>query len=162
LEFPSNRCGINGSFLFYRKTKRESIDKFEVSISQDIRVGNISYLMLGIVQYIIFSTIPTLGQTPEPYGLGMTTLEVGLLQLPQALVFVVFVALGPIAGILAVKHGTLFTSEVQSPEGVTSSVPNTMAFNAVFLVGAIISLSLVVFMFIMKRRALKMGMPSNK
>ena len=56
----------------------------------------------------------------------------------------------------------LFTSEIQSPEGVTSSVPNAMAFNATFLVGAIISLSLVVLMFIMKRRALKMGMPANK
>ena len=56
----------------------------------------------------------------------------------------------------------LFTSEIQSPEGVTSSVPNAMAFNAIFLVGAIISLSLVALMFIMKRRALKMGMPANK
>ncbi len=55
----------------------------------------------------------------------------------------------------------LFTSEV-SPEGVTSSIPNAMAFNAIFLVGAIISLSLVALMFIMKRRALKMGMPANK
>jgi hypothetical protein len=51
---------------------------------------------------------------------------------------------------------------MQTPEGVTSSVPNTMAFNAIFLFGAIISLSLVALMFIMKRRALKMGMPSNK
>jgi DHA2 family lincomycin resistance protein-like MFS transporter len=200
--------------------------------------------MLGVVQYIIFSTIPTLGQTPEPYGLGMNTLQVGVLQLPQALVFV---ALGPIAGILAVRYGSskfivpgsivlcigilallafhstsgqvasmlilfaiggafvtlsanviiwftppestgvvsatystmriiggaigpiiagmfmaLFTSEVQSPEGVTSSVPNAMAFNATFLVGALISLSLVAMMFIMKRRAYKMGMPTNK
>jgi len=56
----------------------------------------------------------------------------------------------------------LFTSPMQTPEGVTSSVPNTMAFNAIFLFGAIISLSLVALMFIMKRRALKMGMPSNK
>jgi MFS family permease len=174
----------------------------------------------------------------------MNTLQIGLLQLPQALVFVV---LGPIAGILAVRYGSskflvpgsiilcigilallafhstsgqvasmlvlfavggafvtlsaniiisftppgstgvvsatystmriiggaigpiisgmflaLFTSEVQSPEGVTSSVPNTMAFNAIFLVGAIISPSLVAMMFIMKRRAYKMGMPTNK
>ena len=69
-----------------------------------IRVGNISYLMLGVVQYIIFSTIPTLGQTVEPYGLGLNTLQVGYLQLPQALVFV---ALGPIAGMMAIKHGSL-------------------------------------------------------
>ena len=50
----------------------------------------------------------------------------------------------------------------KDPEGVTSSVPNAMAFNATFLVGTIISLSVVAFMIIMKRRALKMGMPSNK
>jgi MFS family permease len=231
-------------FFFIEKRSEMPLINLKLAFHKIIRVGNISYLMLGVVQYIIFSTIPTLGQTPEPYGLGMTTLEVGLLQLPQALVFV---ALGPIAGILAVKHGSskfivpgsiilcigilallafhstsgqvasvlilfavggafvtlsanviiyftppkdtgvvsatystmriiggaigpviagmfmaLFTSEVQSPEGVTSSVPNAMAFNAIFLVGAIISLSLVALMFIMKRRALKMGMPANK
>ena len=69
-----------------------------------IRVGNVIYLLLGIVQYIIFSTIPTLGQTPEPYGIGLNALQVGGLQLPQALVFVI---LGPIAGMIAVKYGNL-------------------------------------------------------
>jgi MFS family permease len=232
------------AFFFIEKRSENPLINLKLAFHKIIRVGNISYLMLGIVQYIIFSTIPTLGQTPEPYGLGMNTLQVGLLQLPQALVFV---ALGPIAGILAVRYGSsrfivpgsiilcigilallafhstsgqvasmlilfavggafvtlsanviiwftphgstgvvsatystmriiggaigpiiagmfmaLFTSEVQSPEGMTSSVPNTMAFNAIFLVGAIISLSLVALMFIMKRRAYKMGMPSNK
>jgi MFS family permease len=232
------------AFFFIEKRSEIPLINLKLAFHKIIRVGNISYLMLGVVQYIIFSTIPTLGQTPEPYGLGMNTLEVGLLQLPQALVFV---ALGPIAGILAIRHGSskfivpgsiilcigilallafhstsgqvasvlilfavggafvtlsanviiyftppkdtgavsatystmriiggaigpviagmfmaLFTSEVQSPEGVTSSVPNAMAFNATFLVGAIISLSLVALMFIMKRRALKMGMPANK
>ncbi|HET6715740.1 MAG TPA: MFS transporter [Nitrososphaeraceae archaeon] len=232
------------AFFFIEKRSEIPLINLKLAFHKIIRVGNISYLMLGVVQYIIFSTIPTLGQTPEPYGLGMNTLEVGLLQLPQALVFV---ALGPIAGIVAIRHGSskfivpgsiilcigilallafhstsgqvasvlilfavggafvtlsaniiiyftppkdtgavsatystmriiggaigpviagmfmaLFTSEVQSPEGVTSSVPNAMAFNATFLVGAIISLSLVALMFIMKRRALKMGMPANK
>jgi MFS family permease len=232
------------AFFFIEKRSENPLINLKLAFHKIIRVGNISYLMLGVVQYIIFSTIPTLGQTPEPYGLGMNTLQVGLLQLPQALVFV---GLGPIAGILAVRYGSskfivpgsiilfigilallafhstagqiastlilfaiggafvtlsanviiwftppgdtgvvsatystmriiggaigpiiagmfmaLFTSEAQSPEGVTSSVPNAMAFNATFLVGAIISLSLVAFMIIMKRRALKMGMPSNK
>lgn len=69
---------------------------------------------------------------------------------------------GAIGPIISGMFLALFTSEVQSPEGVTSSVPNTMAFNAIFLVGAIISPSLVAMMFIMKRRAYKMGMPTNK
>jgi MFS family permease len=232
------------AFFFIEKRSEMPLINLKLAFHRIIRLGNISYLMLGIVQYIIFSTIPTLGQTPEPYGLGMNTLQVGLLQLPQALVFV---ALGPVAGILAVKYGSskfivpgsiimcigilallafhstsgqvasvlilfavggafvtlsaniiifftppgstgvvsatystmriiggaigpviagmflaLFTTEVQTPEGVTSLVPNTMAFNGILLFGAVISLSLVALMFIMKRRAYKMGMPSNK
>ena len=232
------------AFFFIEKRSEMPLINLKLAFHKIIRVGNISYLMLGIVQYIIFSTIPTLGETPEPYGLGMTTLQVGLLQLPQALVFV---ALGPIAGILAVRYGsskfivpgsiilcigilallafhstsaqvasililfavggafvtlsanviiwftppgstgvvsatystmriiggaigpviagmflTIFNSNVQSPEGVTSFVPNAMAFNSIFLFGAIASLSIVALMLIMKRRALKMGMPSNK
>jgi DHA2 family lincomycin resistance protein-like MFS transporter len=179
----------------------------------------------------------------EPYGLGLNTLQVGFLQLPQALVFV---ALGPIAGMMAIKHGSLkyivpgsiilavgivallafhstsaevagllilfavggafvtlsanviiwftppdstavvaatystmriiggaigpviagaflglYTSDVTTAEGVISSVPNASAFNAIFLVGAITSLSLVALMIIMKRRAIHMGMPAH-
>jgi MFS family permease len=69
---------------------------------------------------------------------------------------------GAIGPVIAGMFLALFTSEVQTPEGVTSVVPNTMAFNGILLFGAIISLSLVALMFIMKRRAYKMGMPSNK
>ena len=238
--------GVISIIAFFMIEKRSEVPLINLKLAfhRIIRVGNIGYLMLGVVQYIIFSTIPTLGQTVEPYGLGMSTLEVGLLQLPQALVFV---ALGPIAGILAIRYGSsrfivpgsivlfvgilgllalhstgaqvagililfaiggafvtlsanimmyftppestavvaatystmriiggaigpviaglflsMYTSEVQSPEGVISSVPNGMAFNAIFLVGAITSLSTVALMLIMKRRALKMGMPANK
>jgi MFS family permease len=238
--------GLISIIAFFMIEKRSEVPLINLKLAfhRIIRVGNIGYLMLGVVQYIIFSTIPTLGQTVEPYGLGMSTLEVGLLQLPQALVFV---ALGPIAGILAIRYGSsrfivpgsivlfvgilgllalhstgaqvagililfaiggafvtlsanimmyftppestavvaatystmriiggaigpviaglflsMYTSEVQSPEGVISSVPNGIAFNAIFLVGAITSLSTVALMLIMKRRALKMGMPANK
>jgi MFS family permease len=232
------------AFFMIEKRSKVPLINLKLAFHRIIRVGNIAYLMLGVVQYIIFSTIPTLGQTVEPYGLGMNTLEVGLLQLPQALVFV---ALGPIAGILSIKYGSsrfivpgsivlfvgilallafhstgpevagvlilfaiggafvtlsanvmmyftppgstavvaatystmriiggaigpviaglflsMYTADVQTSEGVTSSVPNAMAFNAIFLVGAITSLSMVALMMIMKRRALKMGMPSNK
>ena len=97
--------GVTSIIAFFMIEKRSEIPLINLKLAfhRIIRVGNIGYLMLGVVQYIIFSTIPTLGQTVEPYGLGMSTLEVGLLQLPQALVFV---ALGPIAGILSIKYGS--------------------------------------------------------
>ena len=234
-------------FVIENRSKIPLVD-LKLAFHRIIRVGNVIYLLLGIVQYIIFSTIPTLGQTPEPYGLGLSVLQVGGLQLPQALVFVI---LGPIAGILAVKYGnlkfiipgsiiltvgilvlmflhssyaevagslvlfavggafitlsanviifftprestavvsatfstmriiggaigpviagvflSLYTSEVTTTTDVgtttTTSVPNDMAFTIIFLVGAICSLVMIAFMWIMRRRALSMGMPANK
>jgi MFS family permease len=98
--------GIISIVAFFVIEKRSKIPLVDLKLAfhRIIRVGNVIYLLIGIVQYIIFSTIPTLGQTPEPYGLGLSVLDVGILQLPQALVFV---ALGPVAGILAVKYGNL-------------------------------------------------------
>lgn len=238
--------GIISIVSFFAIEKRSKIPLVDLKLAfhRIIRVGNISYLLLGIVQYIIFSTIPTLGQTVEPYGLGLNVLQVGFLQLPQALVFV---ALGPIAGILAIKYGnlkfllpgsiiitagivvllfyhstvaevagslilfavggafvtlsanviifftprestgvvsatfstmriiggaigpviagvfiSLYVAEVPSDDGGTTTVPNDMAFSVIFLVGAICSLLIIAFMAIMRRRALKMGMPANK
>ena len=235
-------ASLAGFFIIEKRSDLPLIN-LKLAFHKIIRVGNVSYLMLGIVQYIIFSTIPTLGQTVEPYGLGLTIFEVGFLQLPSALVFVI---LGPIAGMMAIKHGslkyivpgsiilaigivallafhsspaevasvlilfavggafvtlsanviiyftppdstavvattystmriiggaigpviaalflTLYTAEVETSEGVITAVPNTTAFNAIFLVGAITSLSLVALMIIMKRRAIHMGMPAH-
>jgi MFS family permease len=98
--------GIISILAFFRIERRSKapIVDLKLAFHKIIRVGNISYLMLGIVQCIVFSSIPTLGQTPEPYGLGIDALFVGLVQLPQALVFV---ALGPIVGVLAIKYGNL-------------------------------------------------------
>ena len=92
------------AFLFIEKKSEAPLIDLKLAFHKIIRVGNVIFLMLGVVQYIIFSTVPTFAQTQQPYGLGIDTLYVGLLQLPQAIVFVV---LGPIAGILAIKYGNL-------------------------------------------------------
>ena len=92
------------AFLFIEKRSEVPLIDLKLAFHKIIRVGNVIFLMLGVVQYIIFSTIPTFAQTQQPYGLGIDTLYVGLLQLPQAIVFVV---LGPVAGILAMKYGNL-------------------------------------------------------
>ena len=83
--------GIVSIVAFFAIEKRSKIPLVDLKLAfhRIIRVGNVIYLLIGVVQYIIFSTIPTLGQTPEPYGLGLNVLQVGGLQLPQALVFVV-------------------------------------------------------------------------
>ena len=56
---------------------------------------------------------------------------------------------------------TYFLAIAGKSEGVVSSVPNT-TFNVIFLVGANTSLSLMALMIIMKRRAISIGIPTNK
>jgi MFS family permease len=234
------------AFFVIEKRSEAPLINLKLAFHRIIRVGNITYLMLGIVQYIIFSTIPTFAQTQQPYGLGVDTLYVGLIQLPQAIVFVV---LGPVAGLLAIKYGNLrfiipgsivltvglflvlfyhstsaevastlilfavggsfltlsanvviyftprdstgvvsatyttmriiggaigpviagvflsiFTVEVQDPLNASEmlAIPDATAFNITFLVGALASLVMIPMMVIMRRRAISMGMPSNK
>jgi MFS family permease len=91
-------------FLIIEKMSKNPLVDLKIQFHKTIRIGNFIFLMLGIVQYIIFSTIPVLGQTAEPHGLGMNPLFLGLLQLPMALAFVI---LGPIMGVIAIKYGNL-------------------------------------------------------
>ena len=231
--------GSLAAFLIIEKRSKIPLVNLKLTFSRIILLANVIFLMLGIIQYLIFTTIPTLGQTPEPYGLGMETATVGLLQLPQALLFVI---LGPIVGLMAVKRGslrfivpgaiiltigmfallafhdtplqtaivllgfalggvfitlvpnimlhftpkestgvvaatnatmriiggaigpvisgvflTLFVVPAADIPGTTDPIPNEMAFNWVFLTGAILSFVTIVLCILMRRTAIKMG-----
>ena len=65
--------GVSSLAAFFIIEKRSKIPlvNLKLAFHRIIRVGNISYLMLGVVQYIIFSTIPTLGQTVAAIRLGI-------------------------------------------------------------------------------------------
>ena len=237
--------GITSLAAFFIVEKRSQLPlvNLKLAFHRIIRVGNISYLMLGVVSTLSFQLFPLSVKPWSLYGFGLTTLQVGFLQFPQALVFV---ALGPIAGMMAIKHGSLkyivpgsitlalgivallafhsTSAEVAlllilfavggafmtlsanviiyfTPPDSTAVVlatyrydedyrwcnwtgyrrtllrlvyvrsnnirrpdlvcAKTTAFNAIFLVGSITSLSLVALMLIMKRRAISMGMPAH-
>ena len=232
------------AFLMIEKRSKIPLVNLKLAFGKIIFIANMIFLLLGIIQYLIFTTIPTLGQTPEPYGLGMSTASVGLLQLPQALLFVV---LGPIVGFLAIKYGSvrfivpgaiiltigmfallayhgtametaitllgfalggvfitlvpnimlhftpkeatgmvsatnatmriiggaigpvisgvflsLYIVPAADIPGTTDPVPSAMAFNLVFLTGAILSFVAIVLCIIMKRTAIKMGAESER
>ena len=66
------------AFLFIEKRSEVPLIDLKLAFHKIIRVGNVIFLMLGVVQYIIFSTVPTFAQTQQPYGLGIDTLYVGL------------------------------------------------------------------------------------
>jgi len=154
--------GIISIVAFFVIEKRSKIPLVDLKLAfhRIIRVGNVIYLLIGVVQYIIFSTIPTLGQTAEPYGLGLSILDVGILQLPQALVFV---GLGPVAGILAVKYGNLkfiipgsiiFTAGILVLTVYHSTVAEVASTLVLFAIGgAFVTLSANVIIFFTPRES---------
>lgn len=83
-----------------------------------IFAGNMSILMFGIVQYIILTAVPQLGEAPSGSGLGLEPEAVGLLQLPMSLAVMIF---GPIFGVMLARRTGLNT-KLLVPSAATVSV----------------------------------------
>ena len=97
-------------FIIVEKRVRSPLVDLKLMFHPVIFAGNMSMLMLGIVQYIVITAIPQIGAAPSPSGLGIDAEKVGLLQLPFGLATLI---LGPIFGVLALRKG--FNLKLMTP-----------------------------------------------
>jgi MFS family permease len=92
-----------GLFIRIERGSSSPLVDMKVMSHRVIVLGNIALLIFGIVQYLIFQSVPILARNPTSVGgFGLNALEVGLLQLPFSLVIIV---VGSVAGIVAAKIG---------------------------------------------------------
>ncbi|MGA6991714.1 MAG: hypothetical protein WBX81_14955 [Nitrososphaeraceae archaeon] len=92
-----------GLFVIIQRRVAVPLVDLKVMSHKVIVLGNISLFSFGIFQYLIFQTVPILGQSPTSIGgFGLDAIGVGILQLPFSIAIVI---LGPIAGIIAAKYG---------------------------------------------------------
>lgn len=61
-------------------------------------------LIVGLSNFMVFQTIPILVRNPDPLGFGADVVDAGTIQLPFALVFLVF---GPTSGFIISRLGSL-------------------------------------------------------
>ena len=73
-------------------------------LNKEILPANLIILIVGLSNFMIFQTIPILVRNPEPLGFGADAISTGSIQLPFALVFLIFV---PISGFIISKLGSL-------------------------------------------------------
>jgi len=66
-------------FIIVEKRVRSPLVDLKLMFHPVIFAGNMSMLMLGIVQYIVITAIPQIGANPPPSGLGIDAEKVGLL-----------------------------------------------------------------------------------
>ena len=61
-------------------------------------------MIVGMSMFMVFQTIPILVRNPEPIGFGEDAISTGKVQLPFAIILLIF---GPTSGFIVSKLGSL-------------------------------------------------------
>jgi MFS family permease len=99
-------AGIISLALFILIEKRSASPLFDYSLMLNKRIllATLIIIIVGFSMFIVFQTIPILVENPKPVGFGGDPISAANVQLPFALVFLVF---GPVSGLLISKLGSM-------------------------------------------------------
>jgi MFS family permease len=86
-----------------RRSASPLID-FKMLSDKVLLPANILIVIIGLSMFMVFQTIPVLVRSPVPFGFGESASNTGNVQLPFALVLLVF---GPTSGFIISKLGSL-------------------------------------------------------
>ena len=106
LVFTLIALGIATFALFViieRREKYPTVD-FKVILHKVILPSNLIILVVGFSMFMIFQTIPVLVRNPQPFGFGLDAAEAGYVQLPFAIVLLIF---GPTSGFIVSRMGAI-------------------------------------------------------
>jgi MFS family permease len=98
--------GATSLFFFVwleRRVKFPLID-FKIFLRPPILLSNMIIMIVGLSMFMVFQTVPILVQSPEPIGFGENAINTGKIQLPFALVLLIF---GPTSGFIISKLGSI-------------------------------------------------------
>jgi MFS family permease len=91
-------------FLLIERRERYPLIDLRLLGSTAILPSILIILIVGLSNFMVFQTIPILVRNPEPIGFGADVIDAGTIQLPFALVFLVF---GPTSGFIISRLGSL-------------------------------------------------------
>jgi MFS family permease len=77
---------------------------FKMMLDKTLLPANILIMIIGLSMFMVFQTIPILVRSPIPIGFGESATNTGIVQLPFALVLLVF---GPTSGFIISKLGSI-------------------------------------------------------
>jgi MFS family permease len=98
--------GIISLLLFIiieRRAKYPLVD-FRLMLNKSILPANLIIMIVGMSMFMVFQTIPILVRNPEPIGFGEDAISTGKVQLPFAIILLIF---GPTSGFIISKLGSL-------------------------------------------------------
>ena len=92
------------AFIIIEKRAKYPLIDFRLLLSKTILPANLIIMIFGISMFTIFQTIPILTRTPTPIGFEGNAITAGNVQLPFALILLIF---GSTSGFLISKFGSI-------------------------------------------------------
>jgi MFS family permease len=91
-------------FVIIEKRSRYPLVDFRLLLNKAILPANLIIMIVGLSMFMVFQTIPILVRNPEPVGFGEDAISTGKVQLPFAIILLIF---GPTSGLIISKLGSL-------------------------------------------------------
>ena len=91
-------------FIVVERRAASPLIDFKMMLDKTLLPANILLMIIGLSMFMVFQTIPILVRSPIPFGFGESAINTGNVQLPFALVLLVF---GPTSGFIISKLGSL-------------------------------------------------------
>ena len=91
-------------FIVVERRATSPLIDFKMMLDKTLLPANILIMIIGLSMFMVFQTIPILVRSPIPIGFGESATNTGNVQLPFALVLLVF---GPTSGFIISKLGSL-------------------------------------------------------
>jgi MFS family permease len=110
-------------FVYAERLTEFPLIDFKIFFHPPILYSSLIIMIVGLSMFMVFQTIPILIQTPQPIGFGENSVDTGRVQLPFAIVLLIF---GPTSGFIISKLGSLKPI-------ISGSVLTTFGFTVLFL-----------------------------
>jgi MFS family permease len=91
-------------FVIIERREKYPLVDFKLILHKAILPSNMIILVVGFSMFMVFQTIPVLVRNPQPFGFGLDAAEAGYVQLPFAIVLLIF---GPTSGFIVAKMGSI-------------------------------------------------------
>jgi hypothetical protein len=91
-------------FVIIERREKYPLVDFKVILHKVILPSNLIISVVGFSMFMVFQTIPVLVRNPQPFGFGLDAAEAGYVQLPFAIVLLIF---GPTSGFIVSKMGAI-------------------------------------------------------
>ena len=91
-------------FILVEKRSTNPLVDFRLVLHKTVLPANLIIMIVGFSMFMVFQTIPILVRNPPPLGFGEDAVNTGSIQLPFALILLIF---GPTSGFIISKLGSM-------------------------------------------------------